>query len=75
MTNRELLNNIYDTIKGTALKRDQSKDNDWEKMSRAFEKQARKDLGKWIKNKELELDFTAETITIGKHIKLKLERV
>lgn len=64
-----MFENIYDVIKGTAINEPIS---DWEKLAKKHEKQASKELGKWIKNKNIEWDGDTNEIKIGKYFTIKL---
>lgn len=52
-TQQKMLANIYDYVKATALPKKQN--DDWAKLVRKFEQQSKKELGKWIRNKSVEL--------------------
>jgi hypothetical protein len=73
MTTREIINNIYDVIKATAIRK--SENNGWTELSRQHEKEARAELGKWLRPKEIMVDLEHGFILIGKHIKITIERI
>jgi hypothetical protein len=72
MTTRAIINNIYDVIKATAIRK--SENNGWIELSSQHEKEARAELGKWLRTKEIMVDLEHEFILIGKHIKITIER-
>ena len=64
-----IFEDIYDLIKGTAIN---EPSNDWEKLAKKHEEQAKKELGKWVKNKNLEWDGDTNEIKIGSYFVIKL---
>ena len=68
--NQKMFANIYDLIKVSGLK--DSQNDDWAILSRQFAKEAKNDLGRFMQNKNIELDNGNGTITIGKNFKLQL---
>jgi len=73
MTKKEkqkiMFENIYDLIVGTAIN---DPSNDWEKLAKKHEEEARKELGKWVKNKTTEWDGDNNEIKIGSYFVIKL---
>jgi hypothetical protein len=67
----KMLENIYDLLKGNCLNDKQQ--DEYAKLSRKFEKQAKRELKNFIKNKNIELDFDNKKISIGKHFVLTLK--
>jgi hypothetical protein len=72
-----MFENIYDLIKGSyvdELKRISL--SDWETLSLKFFKQSKKDISKFIKNKNIEWNASTDNqkanILIGKHFKIEL---
>lgn len=61
-----LLNNIYDLMKICALPKKQN--DDWAKLNRLHAKEATKEIGKYLKHKNICVSY--EGIEIGKHIKI-----
>lgn len=71
MTKQKIMfENIYDLIKATALPKKQN--NGWAKLARKHEQEARKELGAFIKTKEIVWDNDNNTISIGKRFKIEL---
>lgn len=64
-----IFEDIYDLIKGTAIN---EPGNDWEKLAKKHEEEARKELGKWVKNKTTEWDGDNNEIKIGSRFTIKL---
>ncbi len=62
--------NIYDLLKSNALSNKQN--DDWAKLSRKFGKQARRELKKFVCDKNIEWDGNENVIRIGKHFVIGL---
>ena len=73
MTKKEkqkiMFENIYDLMVGIAIN---DPSNDWEKLAKKHEEEARKELGKWVKNKTTEWDGDNNEIKIGSYFVIKL---
>lgn len=67
---RSLLEDIYDYLKETALSPKQV--DGWAELSREHAKQSRRDLGKYLRDKNMEWDPQNKCIRIGEHIVLTL---
>lgn len=73
MTNKEKqFENIFDLIGATILFDDENRDNEWGKLKRKHYKQAKKEMRKFIINKNIEWDGDNNIISLGKHFKIKL---
>ena len=64
-----MFENIYDLIKVTALSNKQQ--DGWATLSRKFGNDAKKELGNWIRNKDISI--SNNIITIGKHFVIKMQ--
>ena len=68
---KQLLEDIYDYLKETALPKNQ---NDlWAEGSREHALEARKGLGTYLRQKNMEWDPTSNTIKIGDRVTIRLE--
>lgn len=63
-TRKQFAEDIYDLIKECALS--DNDNDDWAKLSRQFSKDARKNIRKYLRNKNLE--WSNSQIKIGKYI-------
>lgn len=70
---KQLLEDIYDLVKVCALSDKQV--DDYAAMSRSFAEDAKKNLHKYLKHKNMEWDGDRNTIRLGKHIILHIEEV
>jgi len=71
MTYQErMFENIYDIIKVCSLSNKQ--DDDWAELSRKHADEAKKEMHRFIKDKELEWSPEDNTISLGKRFKIKL---
>jgi len=68
---KQLLEDIYDYLKETALPVKQS--DEWGKLSREHALEARKNLGEYLRQKNMEWDPISNTIKIGDRVTLRLE--
>ncbi len=68
---KQLLEDIYDVIKVTALSDNQI--DDYAYMSRKHAKEASKGLHDFLKDKNIEWSGDDNTIRIGKHITIRVE--
>ena len=68
MDKKRIAENIYDVIKATALSRKDT--SEWAELSRKHEKEARQELGQYLKDKHI--DWGNNTINIGKHITITI---
>ena len=67
---RKMFENIYDLIKVCGLS-DKQNDN-WGQLSRKHGKEAKKELGQFIRNKNIEWNGNTNIISLGKHFRFKL---
>lgn len=65
-TDKQLSEDIYDLIKACALPEGQN--DEWAKLSRKHAEEARKNIGKYLKSKNVEWNGDNKSINIGKHI-------
>ena len=72
-TDRQLSEDIYDIIKVCALSDNQT--DDYAQMSRRHAEDARKNLRKFLGNKEMQWWPESNTVVIGKHIIITVERI
>ena len=68
---KQLLEDIYDLVKAQALSPKQ--DDDWSKLARQFEDDAKKGLHNFLKDKAITWNGDNNTITIGSHIELSIK--
>ena len=68
MSKKDFLNNLYDLIKVNALPKSQN--DDWAELSRKHGNEAKKEIGKFIRNKAISVDD--HEIKIGRGITLTI---
>lgn len=68
MEKNKIMENIYDLIKETALSNRQN--DDWAILSRKHQKEAKRELGRYLRYKNIE--WEGNKIKIGKHIVLTI---
>ena len=71
---KRMFENIYDLIKGVSIPKNtkSTKNGSWAELSKAHEEEAKKELKKFVYNKNIEWDGDKNIISIGKHFKFKL---
>ena len=69
-TQKRQFENIYDILKGHAIKGEPK--NEWEILSKEHAQVATAEFKKFIQNKEITWDGDNDIITIGKTFKIKL---
>ena len=75
MTKKELMfENIYDLIKGASIPEntEAKKDGSWTELSKIHEIEAKKELKRFIRNKNIEWDNDNHIISLGKNFKIML---
>lgn len=65
-TKKQFSEDIYDLIKGCVLSKNQN--DDWANLSRKFSKEAQKNIGKYLRDKNIEWNGDTNKIHIGKSI-------
>lgn len=70
---KQLLEDIYDLVKECALSRKQV--DSYATMSRIFATTARHNLRSFLRKKSIEWNGDTNTIKIGEHILIKLEKI
>lgn len=67
---KKLFEDVYDILKGCGLPKSQN--DDYAEMQRRFEKEARREFGNFMRNKNCEWDGDKDIISFGKRFKIKL---
>ena len=67
---RRMFENVYDVIKVCSLSEKQI--DDYAIMSRQHAKEAKQELGKFLRYKNIEWDGTRNVIKLGKYFSMKL---
>ena len=67
---QKLFEDIYDILKSCGMPKKQN--DEWAKLQRKFEKEARKEFGNFVRYKNCEWDGDRNIISFGKYFKIKL---